>query len=389
MKRVILTFTVIIVILVGGFLYQNENLLYATKLEKDEQKIETVQKKVDASMKLQKLLPPISSFEGGNLYKADKINVLDLSGTYKQMGRQYGYLLKTPLNNLYKDAIDGYFIKEKGLSYDAVKGLAYLLFNLYPSRFKEIIYGMSETSGMSLEQHIILNGLELYGMITGCSGIAVWGEYTDSGQLVFGRNYDWFDSYREFAKYLTVTVFNADSGINSAIVTFAGIIYATTGINKDGLFLELNNGLPSGGELSYKNRVPTIINLLAFLLDYSTMEQLDAAFNTTRSNFTFIVNVADKKVAYSYEWPPFDIKRRSCDQDGLLVSTNHFVDPEWGIILQPNTGFKTVERRNQLLTLGNENKGKINVEKMMNILDIPATIKNESLYNVAFLWTFI
>gem|GEM_PF-6958875 len=36
--------------------------------------------------------------------------------------------------------------------------------------------------------------------------------------------------------------------------------------------------------------IPSIINLLAFLCDCSTMEQLDAAFNTTRSNFTFVVN---------------------------------------------------------------------------------------------------
>ena len=314
---------------------------------------------------------PVSSFEGGSLYKSGMLNVLDLRGTYRQMGRQYGYLLKDQLNHLYRIAIEEYFIGKKGLSYETLKNTATALFNLYPKRFKDIIYGMAETSGLSIEKHIALNGLELYGTISGCSGIASWKDYTAGGPLIFGRNYDWFDSYREFAKYLTVTVLNTDSGIPCAIVTFAGVIYATTGINKEGLFLELNNGLPSGGELSYTNRVPAIINLLAFLLDYSNMKQLNAAFNSTRSNFTFIINVADDNCAYSYEWPPFDVRRRTGEVEGLLVATNHFVNPAWGMALMQNTGFKTVERRENLLSLGHKNKGKMNAGKMMDILDIP------------------
>jgi len=314
---------------------------------------------------------PVSTFEEGSLYKSGKLNILDLHGSYRQMGRQYGRLIKDDLHSLYKKAIEGYFIGQKGLSREILKKTAMSLFNFYPQRFKEIIQGMAETSGLSIEKHIVLNGLELYGTISGCSGIAAWSDYTKGGPLIFGRNYDWFDSYKEFAKYLTVTVLNADSGIPTAIVTFAGVIYATTGMNAKGIFLELNNGLPSGGALSYSNRVPAIINLLAFLSDCSTMEQLHAAFNTTRSNFAFIINTADKNCAYSYEWPPFDIKRRTGEVEGLLVATNHFTDLAWGIELQDNAGFKTVLRRKNLLSLGHKNKGRMNLATMMEILDTP------------------
>jgi hypothetical protein len=314
---------------------------------------------------------PVSTFERGGLYKSGKLNVLDLRGTYRQMGRQYGHLIKDNLHSLYKKAIEDYFIGQKGLSYKTIKQAAMSLFNFYPQRFKEILYGMAETSGLSINKHIVLNGLELYGSISGCAGIAAWSDYTKGGPLIFGRNYDWFDSYKEFAKYLTVTVLNPDCGVPTAIVTFAGVIYATTGINKEGLFLELNNGLPSGGALSYSDRVPAIINLLAFLCDCSTMEQLHAAFNTTRSNFAFIINTADKNCAYSYEWPTFDIKRRICETEGLLVATNHFTDPAWGIELQDNAGFKTVLRRKNLLSLGHKNKGRMNLATMMEILDTP------------------
>jgi hypothetical protein len=49
------------------------------------------------------------------------------------------------------------------------------------------------------------------------------------------RTYDWFEQYVEFAQNLTVTVFNPDSCIPDAIVTFAGVIYATTGMNAEGI----------------------------------------------------------------------------------------------------------------------------------------------------------
>jgi len=314
---------------------------------------------------------PAATFEGGCLYRFGQLNVVNLHGTYRQMGRQYGYLLREQLKGLYTIAIDQYFIKKKKVSPETIHHMARALFNFYPQRFKDIIYGMAETSGLTIEQHILLNGLELYGMISGCSGIAAWGEYTQGGPLIFGRNYDWFDGYTPFAKYLTLTVINPSSGIPCAIVTFAGAMYATTGINKKGVFLELNNGLPSGGGLTYSNRVPAIINLLAFLIDCSTMEELDGAFNSTRPDFSFIINVADDSCAYSYEWPPFDVRRRSAEVDGLLVATNHFVDPSWGMVLQEETGFKSTERRENLLSLGHKNKGRIDEGTMMNILDTP------------------
>jgi hypothetical protein len=219
----------------------------------------------------------------------------------------------------------------------------------------------------------MLNAIEHYGSMSGCSGIIAWGEYTKNQPLIAGRNYDWFDKYVEFAQNLTVTVFNPDSGIPNAIITFPGVIYATTGLNAEGIFLQLNNGLPSGGTLRYANRVPAIVSLLALLTDYSTVDQLDAFFNTTRTDFTFIINVADKSRGISYEWAPFEHRRRSGEQEGLLVATNHFTDPSWGIVLQDNAGFETVRRRENLLALGHQNKGKINVETMKKILDTPMT----------------
>ncbi|MPN28000.1 hypothetical protein SDC9_175434 [bioreactor metagenome] len=66
--------------------------------------------------------------------------------------------------------------------------------------------------------------------------------------------------------------------------------------------------------------------------------------------------------------------RRAPDEDGLLVATNHFVDPFWGlesIALDDQDPAYTAHRRANLLALGEKNKGKINPEVMMEIMSIP------------------
>ncbi len=313
----------------------------------------------------------ISSFEGGRLYRSGKINVPVLHGSYHRMGRQYGHLLSGELKSLYMNAVVDHFQRARGLSGDEMDKAAMSLYRFYPRRFKDMIGGMAETSGLSLREQIMLNAIEFYGLMPGCSGIIAWGDYTKGQALVAGRNYDWFEEYSAFAQSLTVTVFNPDSGVPNAIITFAGVIYATTGLNARGLFLELNNGLPSGGSLKYNDRVPAIVNLLAALTDCGSLDELDAFFNTTRTEFSFIVNAADRMRGVSYEWAPFEHRRRDGDAEGLLVSTNHFAHPSWGTVLQDQAGFETVLRRENLLALGHERKGRIDPEVMEEILDIP------------------
>lgn len=82
-----------------------------------------------------------------------------------------------------------------------------------------------------------------------------------------------------------------------------------------------------------------------------------------------IVNVADGNASYSYEWATFDMKRRLPDRDGLLVATNHFVDPGWEMVEPRENESLTVLRRNNLMALGERYKGRLDVNTMMKILD--------------------
>ena len=331
----------------------------------------------------------ISEFEGGKLYKAGAVSVLELHGTHYQMGRQYGMLLKNDLAALYDLAVATFI--DLGFTHNRLKQIADSIYTVYPQTYKDIIIGMAETSGLGIEKQIVLNAIEWFPKIDAfvphCSGIAVWGDYTAGGPLVFGRNNDDAKLYRKFGGYTIVAVFNpTDLGMPVAVINYAGAIYAPSGMNRNGIFLELNSGNWEG---YYIDRPSIFLTLFSFLQTYSTQEELNVAFQSVSANLSSIVNVADRNIAYSFECSTSSVKRRYPDADGLMVATNHFVDPSWGISppVPDEDNAWTAKRRTNLLNLATANKGFFNVEKMMQVLDttIPeggATQPTETIYQI-------
>ena len=320
-------------------------------------------------------IKPIAKYDGGSLYKAGKFNVVELHGSFRQMGRQYGYLMKDKLPIFYQLAINDVLVKENHLDYKLAKDVSAVIFERYPQRFKEILYGIAETSGMALEKLLVLNELITLGHLMGnavhCSYIAAWGDYSADRTMITGRHWDYPEFYHKFADFLTVTVYNpTDGSVPTATVGFLGGIETFTAMNRGGLFAEVNDGTPSGGTMIMENRILNFIQILGFLFNSSDMIQLDTQMFSSQAAVAILLNVADSNVSYSYEWATFGIKRRVQDKPGLLVSTNHFVDPSWNIA-QPGDIFQTVSRRTNLLALGEKYKGKFNAKVMRMVLDTP------------------
>lgn len=331
----------------------------------------------------------VSEFEGGSLYKAGPVSVLQLHGSHYQMGRQYGMLLRNELTTLYTLVVARFL--DMGFTYDRLQQIADSIYAVYPEKYRDIIVGMAETSGLGIEKQVVLNAMEWFPKINAfvphCSGVAVWGEYTTDGGMIFGRNNDDAELYKAFGGYTVVAVFNpTDVGMPVAIVNYAGAIYAPSGMNSQGIFLELNSGNWEG---YYPDRPSIFLTLFSFLETYATQEQLNTAFQSVSANLSSIVNVADRTVAYSFECSTSVVVRREPDAAGLLAATNHFVDPSWGIPPpEPDEeNAWTALRRANLLSLAAANKGSFTVGKMMQVLDttIPeggATQPTETIYQI-------
>lgn len=313
-------------------------------------------------------------FENGSKIRKGIINIIELRGTWREMGRQYGALMSAELGDMYERGVMKKLAGEVGVDIEQMKTRSQKFFANYPFKFKEIIRGMAETSGLTMEQLLLVNAMELIAgeaCFSHCTGIAVWGDYV-SGPLVYGRNYDYMPWFSEFSDNIVVAVYHpADGSLSVATMGFAGEIYAVNGMNEKGLFLELNNGMPSGGALWYDSRVPAVAALFQFLLDCETLDDLESHFQTTKANFAYIIGVTDGQTARCYEWPVFEVKRReSHSRPGLIVLSNHFTEFSWGLPRpDDNAWWLTRTRRQNLLTLAKHLKGTIDNKTMMKMLD--------------------
>jgi len=324
-----------------------------------------------------------ASFEGGTAYRtADDIyRVLNLSGSWREMGRQYGALAKDALQQFYREITSD--VEARGIDLpqqlDAAKGLAAAM----SGDLNALLAGMAETSGLSLDEVLLLNCgmVNLADVLLGplppsaCSGIAAWGEFTPDGRLTFGRNWD-IDraGMLKYMQYLSVVVFNPDEGNAFANVHPLGNVYLETGINEKGLFLELNNGGYSD-PMCYEERENAVSVLVSALNRCDTIDEAAAFLAEIPADMSYIIQLADSARCVSVERPTFGCRVREGDPRGLLVAYNSFVPPypdEWtGKVAAPRDPKKDA-RYDNLVNLAHSEPffGKLDPDGMMRLLDV-------------------
>lgn len=313
----------------------------------------------------------VASFEGGTLYTttgaggSGTFDVLVLNGDWRQMGRQYGYLTRGKLADFYNSSTA--YLLSKGVTQQQISDAAEEFYQSKMDFVKELITGVAETSGMSLEQQKRSCAAVVLIALVGCSSMDAWGDYTGGGPLVAGRNWDIGAHMNSFSRFMTVAVYNpTGSSVPVADINYLGWFMFQSAMNKSGIFLDLQNGALS--DPASRSDVPNANdNLLTFLLNSSTLEQIDTNFLTNFPRGGLVMNAADATRGRVYEWATYGVKIRN--GNGLIASTNHFIDPSWGLPSPPDgaSGAFSKERLANLLARGESYKGRIDAAAMQEI----------------------
>lgn len=320
-------------------------------------------------------------FENGRKFYCGEVCVVDLKGSFFQMGRQYGALMRKELEKVYRFASankSGYKYRNTlGGSGTSVCGFR---------KYDEFFRGMSETSFLSVDQLLTVNAVEVIyldlvssGMrsmfdASRCSSLAVNGALTEHGKSVIGRNYDWIPEFKEIADTLVLTVLHPSDGSNAvASFNWAGCLYMTTGMNSAGIYLGLNSGMFSDGNVC-SDRIHNVWMLWEMLWNCSDLETVKRCFNTTRSAAGYLIMAATSRETECFQWHTKGMwfsAPRSGNGD-LLAAANHFASPEWknDPLASDDTIASSVCRRENLLRQA-QKYAKISVEEMKEILSVP------------------
>lgn len=200
--------------------------------------------------------------------------------------------------------------------------------------FREEIYGISlscthefDLFGTPYERqmhyhaaHDIGHMMQEY-MLVGCSSFATWDSLSVDGNLLVGRNFDFWVG-DAFAENKVILFVNPDSGYRYASVSWPGMTGVVSGMNEKGLTVTIN---ASKGSIPTSSAMP--ISLLARqILMYSS--DIDEAYRIASENSLFVSeslligSAADSCAAIIEKTPKKIALYRSGGKS--IICTNHF-----------------------------------------------------------------
>ncbi|MBK4734920.1 C45 family autoproteolytic acyltransferase/hydolase [Noviherbaspirillum pedocola] len=342
---------------------------------------------------------PHSRFEAGRKYLFEDVPVAVLAGSWRQMGRQYGAFFADGIRATYRMVApyeDQYNRGCGRMNRDIIEEIH----AAYPQGMQQFFVGMAETSGLALDQVKAANALEMILIFgsgiypqTRCSGVSVWGDYSVDKRLVYGRNYDYTAAFAALDEHVVVTVFHPDDGsIPFAICTWAGCIYASTGINARGIFVEENDCsqhdrlasgfYATGDHYNMRTWVRDDAMLMALLAGAGSMDEADTWMRANLPVYSHNIGVADSREARCYQWnvaervPHAPYVRQT---EGLMAQTNHYFQVPQGWELAPfsegdgasgSIPGGSIARLNNLLNIAEGRRGAIDLDGMCALMDV-------------------
>lgn len=208
-----------------------------------------------------------------------------------------------------------------------------------PEEYKTEIYGYSRYSSKDFDAiaPAYLRSLYLHGAhdighalqdlaLVGCSSFAAWDSKSEDGNLILGRNFDFYAG-DDFAKDKVIAFIKPTQGNPFMIYTWAGMTGAVSGMNTKGLTITINAG---------KSKIPLIaktpISVLAReILQYATNIEEAIAIAKKRKVFvseSIMVGSAVDNKAILIEVSPNNFGVFDVPNSNQIICSNHFQSEE-------------------------------------------------------------
>ena len=201
--------------------------------------------------------------------------------------------------------------------------------------YKTEIYGISQYTSHDFDniaprylRNLYLHGAHDIGhalqdlALVGCSSFAAWGNKSEDGSLILGRNFDFYAG-DDFAKDKIVAFIKPDKGYPFMMVTWAGMIGACSGMNNEGLTITINAG---------KSKIPLIAKtpisiLTREILQYAKNIEEAIAIAKKRKVFvseSIMIGSALDNKAVLIEVSPNNFGVYEVQNSNQLICSNHF-----------------------------------------------------------------
>lgn len=225
------------------------------------------------------------------------------------------------------------------------------LYKHIPEEYKTEIYGLTRYASTDFNtiaepyiRSLYLHGAHDIGhalqdlMLVGCTSFAVWDEKSEDGNLLIGRNFDFYAG-DDFAENKIIAFINPDQGYKFMSVTWGGFIGVVSGMNDQGLTVTINAG---------KSKIPLVAKtpisiVTREILQYAST--IDEAVEIAKKHEVFVsesimVGSANDGKAVLIEVSPTNFGVYEVENSSALICSNHFQSDNYG---NDRRNLKTIE----------------------------------------------
>ncbi len=253
------------------------------------------------------------------------LTIVNLHGTPYEVGYQHGELLKTEIHSLL-DVMDDILRTNGSLQRILKDGyLNYVTrtyFQYIPEKYRLEMKGIADGAGVLLQDVILINIYDDLFNLNQCTNISVWGDYTQNGEIVHGRNLDYNLAHSLWNRQV-VLVYAVQNQQQVVSVGWPGFIGILTGMNEAGLSLgsmtseikyDTIFGVPSG--ILYREIMESAKNI-------QQVEEILVSSRRTIGNNLMVTSRQDGKGTV-FEFTPRWLVSRSDYITDMVAAANHF-----------------------------------------------------------------
>lgn len=348
--------------------------------------------------KIQKINDSTFSFNQNYLTKNNQqIWELYVKGNPLQLGYNYGALTQ----NLMQKQEEIFFSKvetfvpskfKQNLLRGFLKWYNRKMYLNIRDDFQAELYGLSQYSSdhynfiaPKFQRNMYLHGAHDIGhamqdlMVVGCTSLAVWNENSEDGDLLIGRNFDFYVG-DDFAKNKMVAFVEPENGIPYLSVSWPGMIGVVSGMNKEGISVTINAG---------KSKIPMAAKTPVSLVTREILQfskTIDDAIAIARKRKVFVsesilVGSANDNKAVIIEVSPKNFGVYDAANSSKVLCTNHFQSEAYKNdkknqkhIVESHSEYR-YEKLQELL----QENPKLNPEKIASILRDQSGLKGERI----------
>ncbi|MBF4492393.1 acyl-CoA--6-aminopenicillanic acid acyl-transferase [Flavobacterium sp. MR2016-29] len=270
-----------------------------------------------------------------------------------------------------------------------------------PEEYQTEIYGISQYTSHDFENiapqyqrslylhaaHDIGHALQDLALV-GCSSFAAWGEKSEDGNLILGRNFDFYIN-DSFAENKIIAFISPEQGHKFMMVTWPGMVGAVSGMNQEGLTVTINAGK---SEIPLSAKTPISI-LTREILQHA--QNIEEAIMIAKKRSVFVsesimVGSAQDNKAVLIEVSPKKMDVFDVPNSNQLICSNHFQskafenDKRNEMQIADSHSKYRLDRMQELLSENSKINPKIASEILRNkegLKDIPLGLGNEKALN--------